>query len=83
MFLSIQLFKISENLESTSQFNVFFFKEDAAREANIQPGGKISITIFVRQETDRQISTVLVVIKQIFFLNFKDNKFKPTWICNL
>lgn len=70
MFLSIQLFKISENLESTSQFNVFFFKEDAAREANIQPGGKISITIFVRQETDRQISTVLVVIKQIFFSEF-------------
>lgn len=71
LFLSIQLFKISEDLESTSQFKVvFFFKEVAAREANIQPGGNISITIFVRQETDRQISTVLVIIKLIFFSEF-------------
>ena len=77
LFLSIQLLKISEDLESTTQFNVFF-KEVAATEANIQHGGNISITIFVRQVTDRQISTVLVVIKLIFFLNFKDNKFKPT-----
>ena len=81
LFLSIQLLKISEDLESTTQFNVFF-KEVAATEANIQHGGNISITIFVRQVTDRQISTVLVVIKLIFFLNFKDNKFKPTWSCN-
>ena len=71
LFLSIQLFKISEDLESTTQFKVFFFfKEVAAREANIQPGGNISITIFVRQETDRQISTVLVIIKLIFFSEF-------------
>ena len=71
LFLSIQLFKISEDLESTTQFKVFFFfKEVAAREANIQPGGNISITIFVRQETDRQISTVLVIIKVIFFSEF-------------
>ena len=57
---------------------MYFFKVVAAREANIQHGRKISITIFVRQVTDRQISTVLVVIKLIFFLNFKDSKFKPT-----
>ena len=69
LFLSIQLFKISEDLESTTQFNVFF-KEVAATEANIQHGGNISITIFVRQETDRQISTVLVIIKLIFFSEF-------------
>ena len=66
LFLSIQLLKISEDLESTTQFNVFF-KEVAATEANIQHGGNISITIFVRQVTDRQISSVLVVIKLIFF----------------
>ena len=70
LFLSIQLFKISEDLESTTQFKVVFFKEVAAREANIQPGGNISITIFVRQETDRQVSTVLVIIKLIFFSEF-------------
>ena len=71
LFLSIQLFKISEDLESTTQSKVFFFfKEVAAREANIQPGGNISITIFVRQETDRQTSTVLVIIKLIFFSEF-------------
>ena len=69
LFLSIQLLKISEDLESTTQFNVFF-KEVAATEANIQHSGNISITIFVRQVTDRQISTVLVVIKLIFFSEF-------------